>query len=97
MDMLGFLLIKGLEIYSFIIILSVIISWLTAFNVVNPSHPATRNLLGLLARLTDPVMEPVRRFVPPIGGIDITPLIVIIAIELLKHFVFQLFFRGMFL
>lgn len=95
--MLGFLLIKGLEIYSFIIILSVIISWLTAFNVINPRHPAAQNLLRILTRITAPVMEPVRRFVPPIGGIDITPIIVILAIELLKQFVYQLFYGGMFL
>ena len=91
MSTLGQLLYFLIDIYIFIIIITVIVSWLIAFNVISPSHPTTRRILDLLARLTDPVMRPVRRYVPSIGGIDISPIIVIFGLMLLQHIIVRLF------
>ena len=79
-----------IEIYIFIIIASVIVSWLIAFNVLSTDHPATRNLLGFLGRVTDPVMRPVQKFIPPIGGIDLSPIIVIFGLMFLQGAVVRL-------
>jgi YggT family protein len=80
-----------LEIYTFIIIGFVIVSWLLAFNVISTSHPAVKKLVGLLGRLTDPVMRPVQRYIPTIGGIDLSPIIIIFAIMFLQGMIIRLF------
>lgn len=91
MALLGSLLIFLLDIYTFIIIAAVIVSWLIAFDVLSMSNPKTRNLLSLLGRLTDPVFRPIQRFIPSIGGIDITPIIVLFGLMFLKNIIFKLF------
>ena len=82
-DILFFLL----DIYLWIIIAYVIMSWLIAFGVVNTSNPNARKITEVLARLTDPVMKPIQKAVPPIAGIDLSPIIVIIGIQILKKII----------
>lgn len=78
------------DIYLFIIIAQVLVSWLIAFDVLNVNNPQARNLVEMLQRLTDPVYRPLRRFIPPIGGIDITPIIVIFGLSILKGIIIDL-------
>jgi YggT family protein len=91
MTFLGQLLLIALDIYMWIIIVSVVVSWLIAFEVINASSPQAQNLVKLMDRATDPVYKPIRKFVPDIGGIDVTPIIVIFAIYILKMIVARLF------
>lgn len=70
-------------------------SWLISFNVVNEDNQQARNLMALLKRVTDPVYEPIRKYIPPIGGIDLTPLIVIIALQLIEQLVVWRLFYSM--
>lgn len=97
MVILGQLLISIIEIYTFIIIATVIVSWLLAFNVLSASHPTTRKLLSLLARLTDPVMRPIQKYIPSIGGIDVSPIIVIFGLMILQNLITRIFFAGLYL
>ena len=90
--LLGKLLIWTLSIYSWIIIIQVVVSWLIVFGVFNLNNPQAKNLMGLLEKATDPVYRPLRKFIPPIGGIDITPLIVIFGIMFLQRIVASVFF-----
>jgi YggT family protein len=71
------------ELYIIVIIVQVALSWLIAFDIVNAGNEAAQRLSAVLKKLTDPVYEPIRKFVPPIGGIDITPIIVIIGLQIL--------------
>ncbi|MGH1375620.1 MAG: YggT family protein [Alphaproteobacteria bacterium] len=71
------------HLYIFAIILQVAMSWLIAFEIVRAENEAAQNLTALLKKITDPVFIPIRKYVPPIGGIDITPLIVIIGLQIL--------------
>ncbi|MBI1326938.1 MAG: YggT family protein [Alphaproteobacteria bacterium] len=87
MGFIAELLVLAINIYMTVIILQVIVHWLVVFEVFNASSPQAQNLIGLLNRLTDPVMKPVQKFVPPIAGIDITPIVVIIGLELLKYII----------
>lgn len=87
MNTLGHLLILALDIYTFVIIAHVVVSWLVAFGVLNLANPQATKLLELLGKATDPVMKPLRRYIPAIGGIDITPIIVIFGIMLLQRVV----------
>ena len=87
MYFVGYILILAIDIFTFIIIAQVILSWLVAFDVINIRSPQAQNLVGLIRKITDPVYKPIQKYVPPIGGIDITPLIVIIGLSLIKSFV----------
>lgn len=89
MALFGWLLYQALEIYSFIIIAAIIVSWLVAFNVISMAHPAARRLVDVLGRLTNPVLRPIQRYIPSIGGIDISPIIAIFAIMFLQKLVVQ--------
>lgn len=91
MILIGKLLLLALDIYFWIIIGSVVLSWLIVFDVVNTRNPQAANLVSLLAKATDPVYKPLRKYIPPIGGIDITPIVIIIGISVLKNIVFSLF------
>lgn len=91
MMLIGKLLLLCLDVYFWIIIASVIISWLIAFDVVNAKNPQAQNLIRLLEKVTEPVYRPLRKFIPPIGGIDITPIIVIIGISIMRAIVINLF------
>lgn len=76
-----------LELYKWIVIAAVIVSWLIAFNVVNLYNQFVRMIVRFLEALTDPVFRFVRRFVPPIGGIDLSPIVVFLAIWVVQQFV----------
>jgi len=85
--MIGYLLSLAIQFYILIIIVQVAVSWLTAFEIINPKNQQAKNLNALLAKATDPVYKPLRNYVPPIGGIDVTPIIVIFALSLFEQFI----------
>lgn len=69
-----------------IIFVWVIVGWLTTFNVININNPQARQLVYGLDRIVDPMLRPIRRFVPPIGGtLDIAPLIFILGLLFVKN------------
>jgi len=78
------------QIYIYVIILQVAMSWLIAFDIINSNNQAAKNLTELLRKLTDPVYKPIRKYVPPVGGIDLTPLIVIIGLQILVSLLFRM-------
>ena len=82
---LRILLIAILDIYWWVVIVAVIASWLTAFGIINTWHPMTRSLLRALDAVTAPVFNPIRRVIPPLGGLDLSPLIVLLLITFLRN------------
>lgn len=79
-----------LNIYLWLIIFTVIVSWLVAFDVLNTRNRWVYKLCEILNRLTNPVVQRVRRYVPPLGGIDITPMVIIFGIYLLQNLLLML-------
>ncbi|HTT84597.1 MAG TPA: YggT family protein [Rhizomicrobium sp.] len=75
------------ELYIIIIIAAVVVSWLVAFGVLNTYNPFARSVVRMLDALTEPVFRQVRRIIPPLGGLDLSPLIVLIALQALKMLV----------
>jgi YggT family protein len=67
-----------INLYIWIIIASAIMSWLIAFNVINPYNQFVRSLWMGFNALTEPALRPIRRFLPDLGGIDISPMILIL-------------------
>ena len=90
MSFLLYLISLAVDIYVGIIILQVIVNWLLIFDVINIKNQQAQNLIALLKRTTDPVFEPIRKYVPPIGGIDLTPLVVILGLNLARGLLFGL-------
>jgi YggT family protein len=82
---LRILLITILDIYWWVVIVAVIASWLVGFGIINSWHPMTRSFLRALHALTEPVFGPIRRIIPPIGGLDLSPLIVLLLITFLRN------------
>jgi len=79
-----------ITLYVWILIASAILSWLVAFNVVNPHNPIVRNIGEFLWRVTEPVLAPIRRILPNLGGIDISPVILIIGLYFIRNLLFEL-------
>lgn len=79
------LVITVLDIYWWIVIVSVLMSWLLTFGVLTTANHVVRGVVDILYRLTEPVYRPFRRFVPSIGGLDIAPLIVLLIIWLIRR------------
>lgn len=92
MYVIGQLLMFLLNVFYWVIIIQVVLSWLITFEVINIRNQQAANFVRLIDRITDPVYKPLRRFIPPIAGIDITPIVVIFAIFLLKSLVASIFF-----
>jgi YggT family protein len=73
-----------LSIVTWIIIAQVILSWLFVFNVLNTSSNGVRTLAVAIDRITAPLYRPIRRLLPDFGGIDFSPLVVLILIQVIK-------------
>jgi YggT family protein len=78
-----------LMIAQWVIIVQAILSWLIAFNVINTHNDAVRGLWNGLQKMTDPVYAPVRRILPDFGALDLSPMVVLLAIILLRTLVQQ--------
>jgi YggT family protein len=76
-----------LTLYVYILIASAILSWLIAFNVVNPRNQFVAMLGEFLYRITEPVLRPIRNMLPNLGGIDISPIVVILIIVFIQSVV----------
>ena len=73
---------KVIDIYTWIVIASAIMSWLVAFGVINVRNQFIRVVVDLLYRLTEPLLRPIRRFLPNLGGVDISPIILLLGLVL---------------
>lgn len=74
-----------LQIYFWILILTVVMSWLVAFNVVNTRNKWVYKFCQLLNMATEPLVKRLRKFIPPMGGFDFTPMVIILGIYLLQE------------
>ena len=82
-----------IDIYIWILIASAVLSWLVAFNVVNTRNPIVHSVGEFLYRITEPALRPIRNMLPNLGGIDISPVILIIGLLFLRQLIFWLYIR----
>ncbi len=80
-----------LDLCWFVVIAAVVASWLIAFGILNMSNPTVRQIVRGLDAITEPMFRQVRRFIPPIGGLDLSPIFVLLAITVLQMFFNRLF------
>ena len=91
-----YLVLQLLKIYSYVVIVNVIISWLIAFNVLNTQNRFVFSLLNATYKMTEPALNGIRRFIPTFGSIDISPIILILILMFLRNLIFEFFAPGLF-
>jgi len=79
-----YLVLQILKLYSYVVVANVVISWLIAFNVLNTGNRFVYAILELTYRLTDPILVKIRRFLPNLGSLDISPIILLLLIWFLE-------------
>ncbi len=89
---IGFLLIQILTIYLYLVIAQVIVSWLVAFNVINTRNKFVAMAMDFLDRIIEPALRPIRRIMPSIGGIDISPVVLILLIVFAQNLIREYWF-----
>jgi YggT family protein len=80
-----------ITLYIWILIASAVLSWLIAFNVVNTRNPIVAGVGEFLYRVTEPALRPIRNLMPNLGGIDISPVILILLLLFLQRFIFWIY------
>jgi YggT family protein len=74
----------ALQLYIYVIIISAILSWLIAFNVVNVRNDVVRTIWNAIYQITEPVLAPIRRRLPDMGGLDLSPIVLLLIIYLIQ-------------
>ena len=75
-----YLVLQILKLYSYVVIANVIISWLIAFNILNTSNRFVYSILEFTYKLTDPILNKIRVFLPNLGALDISPIVLLLLI-----------------
>ena len=85
MDLIIDILRILLDVVWWIIIVQAILSWLIAFNVINTQNPVVRQIWMALDRMTQPIYAPIRRILPDFGGLDLSPLVVLVGLAIINR------------
>ena len=85
-----------ITIYLWIIIINAILSWLVAFKILNTQNRFVFSVLDATYKLTNPVLNKIRRFIPTFGSIDISPVVLILILMFLRNLIFEIFAPGLF-
>ena len=83
-------------LYIWVLIINAIISWLVAFNVLNTSNRFVYSILDVSYKLTDPPLNYIRRFLPNLGSIDISPIVLILGLMFFRNVIFEMFAPSLF-
>ena len=83
------LIVTVIQIYIYVLIAAAILSWLIAFNVVNTSNSIVATIAEALWRLTEPALRPIRNILPNLGGLDISPIVLILLLIFVQNLLFE--------
>ncbi len=86
----------ALQIYTWLLIISAILSWLIAFNVVNTRNQFVSTIWDMLYRVTEPVLRPIRNMLPNMGGLDISPIILLLIIFFIERVIVLYLYPAVF-
>ncbi len=84
------LLTTAITLYVWALILSAVLSWLVAFKIINTSNRFVYTIGDFLHRVTEPALRPIRRFVPYLGGVDLSPIILILALFFIRDLLYDI-------
>ncbi len=89
MNAILWLITTVIDLYVWIIILQVVLSWLIAFNVINTQNRFVYLIGDFLYRVTEPAMRPIRRILPNLGGIDLSPIVLLLLLYFAQRLIFE--------
>tara|TARA_B100001559_G_C16364820_1_gene559181 strand:- start:115 stop:405 length:291 start_codon:yes stop_codon:yes gene_type:complete len=87
---------QAIGIYIWVLIINAILSWLVAFNVLNTNNRFVYSILDVTYRLTAPLLNYIRKYLPNLGSIDISPIVLILALLFLRNLIFEMFAPSLF-
>ncbi len=85
-----------LNLYTWVVIIGAILSWLIAFGVVNIRNDLVRSAWNLFLALTEPLLRPIRKFLPSTGGIDLSPIVLLLGVMLLERIIVYYIYPNVF-
>lgn len=84
-----------LNVVWWIIIVQAIMSWLIAFNVINTHNEFVRQIWGTLDRMTEPLYRPIRKILPDFGGLDLSPLVVLVGLAIIERVLVEIQYSAL--
>jgi YggT family protein len=90
------IVLAALDLYKFVVVAGAILSWLIAFGVVNFRNEIVRTVWNLFLAVTEPFLRPIRRFLPNTGGVDISPIILLLAVMLVERIIVYYVYPNVF-
>jgi YggT family protein len=89
-------ILLALDLYIYVVIAAVILSWLIAFNVVNTYNGVVRAIVTAVNAMTEPVLRPIRQALPNFGGLDLSPIVLFLGIYLIQRIIIQYLYPNVF-
>ena len=89
-DFIQFIVGALIQLIVFAVIINAVLSWLVAFEVISRRNQMVYNIVNTLDAVTRPLLAPFRRFVPPLGGVDITPILLILVLQGIQRYLLPL-------
>ncbi|TGY88858.1 YggT family protein [Marinicauda algicola] len=84
--LLAYFLMPVLTLLTIVVFINVIMSWLIGFNVVNPHNQFVRMIWDITERITAPLLAPIRQVLPPLGGMDLSPIVLLLIIAFVRNY-----------
>lgn len=96
MQSLLILITQVIQLYIWVVIIGAVLSWLIAFNVINTQNRFVYTVVDIIYRVTEPVLAPLRRILPDLGGIDISPVVLLLLLYFVQNLIWELYgsFQG---
>ena len=91
MQSLLILVTQVIQLYTWVIIIGAVLSWLIAFGVVNTHNRFVYSVVDIIYRVTEPALRPIRRFLPDLGGIDISPVVLLLLLYFLQNLIWEIY------
>ena len=91
MQSLLILITQVIQLYTWVIIIGAVLSWLIAFGVVNTHNRFVYSVVDIIYRVTEPALRPIRRFLPDLGGIDISPVVLLLLLYFLQNLIWEIY------
>jgi YggT family protein len=85
-----------LQFYTWVVIAAVVVSWLIAFNVINTRNEFVGMIVRLIYQLTEPLLRPIRNFMPNLGGLDLSPLILLLLVFFIQRVIIYYIYPNVF-
>lgn len=91
MQSLLILITQVIQLYIWVIIIGAVLSWLIAFNVINTHNRFVYTVVDILYRVTEPALRPIRRILPDLGGIDISPVVLLLLLYFIQNLMWEVY------